>query len=458
MCAQPPTSAAARSATTTAVASTCVLPRPEGAATCATIRRSRRARARRSWCRRCRCRASRGHLTTAAGPAGRAPRRASRRRSRCRRRRAASRTRRARRRGPPRAAARPRSGAGCAGADGPAHDRDPRARRHRGLGHRRAEGRRAPRDAADGEVGGAVDLHDGDRARGGEPGRAPASLTRKARATVSSGRVADVTSVRMPGSRHPLVPSPPRGHAPARRPRPPGARAAARRARRRRRRRAPRRRSPAVVPEPRQSRSTPATRARTAASGMPVSALAPAMSRASLTTTPSKPSSSRSTPITVRENVAGRCGSRAETTMCDVMTAATPASTAARKGASSRSCSTSSGHVDAGQAVVRVDHGVAVAGEVLGAGRDAGGLQALDPGGGVARDERRVVAEAAHADDRVVGGGVDVDVGREVEPDAQRGQLVPDAGRDRAGRRRVVEPAEHGVADGGRARPGSAAG
>ncbi len=74
---------------------------------------------------------------------------------------------------------------------------------------------------------------------------------------------------------------------------------------------------------------------------MPVSALAPAMSRASLTTTPSKPSSSRSTPITLRENVAGRCGSIDETTMWEVMTDATPASTAARKGASSRSWSTS---------------------------------------------------------------------------------------------------------------------
>ena len=85
-----------------------------------------------------------------------------------------------------------------AGAHGPADDRDPRTGRHRGRGHRRTEGGRAPRDTADGEVGGAAHLHDGER--GGEASQArAASLTRKARATVSSGSVADVTSVWMPG-------------------------------------------------------------------------------------------------------------------------------------------------------------------------------------------------------------------------------------------------------------------
>ena len=47
--------------------------------------------------------------------------------------------------------------------------------------------------------------------------------------------------------------------------------------------------------------------------------------------------------MTVGEKVAGRWGSSADTMMCEVMTDATPAETAARKGASSRSASTSSG-------------------------------------------------------------------------------------------------------------------
>ena len=45
---------------------------------------------------------------------------------------------------------------------------------HLRLGDRRAERRRAPRDVADGEVGGAGDLHERHRAAGGQPGRGPA--------------------------------------------------------------------------------------------------------------------------------------------------------------------------------------------------------------------------------------------------------------------------------------------
>lgn len=63
------------------------------------------------------------------------------------------------------------------------------------------------------------------------------------------------------------------------------------------------------------------------------------MSRASVTTTPSKPRRSRSRPVTIgRERVAGSLeGSSAGKTMCAVMMASTPASTAARKGGSSNS-------------------------------------------------------------------------------------------------------------------------
>ena len=88
-----------------------------------------------------------------------------------------------------------------------------------------------------------------------------------------------------------------------------------------------------------QSRSAPAAIESTAASGMPRVADAPAMSRASLTITPRKPSRSRSSPRIVALSVAGSSGSSAGTTTCEVITAAVPASIAAANGTSSRAAS-----------------------------------------------------------------------------------------------------------------------
>ena len=144
-----------------------------------------------------------------------------------------------------------------------------------------------------------------------------------------------------------------------------------------------------VVAEPRQSRSTPAARARTAASGMPVSALAPAMSSASLTTTPSKPRSSRSMP----DHGARERGRAVRVEGGDDDVRGHDGGDAGRDGGPERGqlalVQHLDRHVDARQPVVRVDHGVTVAGEVLGAGGDPRRLEALHPGGGVARDEGR---------------------------------------------------------------------
>ena len=60
--------------------------------------------------------------------------------------------------------------------------------------------------------------------------------------------------------------------------------------------------------------------------------------------------------------------------------------------------------VDGRQGEVGVDVGRAVPGEVLGAGRDAGGLQPADEGGAVPGDEVGRRAEGPHADDRVAPG------------------------------------------------------
>src|SRR5690606_15760321 len=96
--------------------------------------------------------------------------------------------------------------------------------------------------------------------------------------------------------------------------------------------------------------------------------------------------------------------------------------------------------VDVRQGVVGVDVGVTVPGEVLGAGGHAGGLQALDVGGGVPGDQGGVPAEGAHPDDRVGGVGVDVGRGSPVEVDA--------AGREPAAQFPGDVPGEGGVVDG----------
>ncbi len=101
---------------------------------------------------------------------------------------------------------------------------------------------------------------------------------------------------------------------------------------------------------------------------------------------------------------------------------------------------------DARQVVVGVDGGVAVAGEVLGAGGDAGGLQALDVGGGVPGDQLRVGAEGADTDDGVGRVGVDVGRGRPVEGDAAFGETAAEFPGDVAGQVGVVDGAEREVA------------
>ena len=86
------------------------------------------------------------------------------------------------------------------------------------------------------------------------------------------------------------------------------------------------------------SMSTPASTAATATSPSHVPARAPPMSSASLTMRPSKPSSPRRAPWrTSFEIVAGLSAGppNAGTAMCAIMTAATPASTAAANGTSS---------------------------------------------------------------------------------------------------------------------------
>ncbi|MGX1249309.1 hypothetical protein RKD48_001820 [Streptomyces ambofaciens] len=135
------------------------------------------------------------------------------------------------------------------------------------------------------------------------------------------------------------------------------------------------------------------------------------------------------------------------------MTARTPAATAApERGQRLGGDLVGPGRVR-GQVVVGVDGDVAVTGEVLGAGGDAGRLEAADPRGGVPGDHLGVRAEGAHADDRVVRVGVHVRARRVVEAHPGRAQLAAEVGGDGLGQRRVVDRAEGEVA-----RPGGPGG
>ena len=91
---------------------------------------------------------------------------------------------------------------------------------------------------------------------------------------------------------------------------------------------------------PRQSASAPAASARTAECSTPSGPPAPCISSASVITTPSKPSSVRSSSTTAEFQVAG-ASPKAPKRMCAVITARTPASIAAANGGSARSRRTS---------------------------------------------------------------------------------------------------------------------
>ncbi|CAM5599114.1 hypothetical protein SFUMM280S_07720 [Streptomyces fumanus] len=102
--------------------------------------------------------------------------------------------------------------------------------------------------------------------------------------------------------------------------------------------------------------------------------------------------------------------------------------------------------VDARHRVVGVDGGVAVAGEVLGAGGHTRRLQAGDVGGGVPGDQGGVGAEGPYADHRVVGVGVDVGGRGPVEVHAAGGEAAAQFGGDAPGQLHVVDRAERVVA------------
>ena len=83
-----------------------------------------------------------------------------------------------------------------------------------------------------------------------------------------------------------------------------------------------------------------------------------------------------------------------------------------------------------------------MAGEVLGTRRDTGGLESARPGRDVGGDLLGVHAEAAGADDGVVGVAVDVGDRGEVEGDAHRRELVAHPAADGLGELQVGGAAE----------------
>jgi hypothetical protein len=109
------------------------------------------------------------------------------------------------------------------------------------------------------------------------------------------------------------------------------------------------------------------------------------------------------------------------------------------------------GHRRQREVAVRVD--VAVAGEVLAAREQPRGLHALDERAAEPCDELRVLAEAAHVDDRVRGVAVDVEHRREDPVEAERLRLLAGHAAHRFRERRAAGRAdEHLVAELRRAR------
>ena len=163
-------------------------------------------------------------------------------------------------------------------------------------------------------------------------------------------------------------------------------------------------------------------------------------------TTPSKPSSPRSSPVIAARGhrggqvagklghaqVAGHDGGRPGLDRGDERGQVTPPQVL-------------QGALDGGDGQVTVRLGPAVAGKVLGA---RGHPRVLQPGHrrrGVPGHQVRVRAERAGAHGRAVRGTEHVGTGREVEVDAQRRQVPADRQVHRAGHGHVVHRAERGV-------------
>ena len=268
-----------------------------------------------------------------------------------------------------------RGGAGgVVGADGAAHHGHLGPGGNRGLGHGRAQGGRAPRDRP--RRRGSPCCRPGPRrAVRGTPSQVRAASERaNARATWS-----DVGPGAGRAARARTRPAASATRSSGRRPEATASHTAAWTATYR----------SSSVAEPRHSRSTPAARARTAASGMPVSALAPAMSRASLTSTPVEAELVAQHP----DHGGGERRRAVGVERLDDDVRGHDRGHPGLDGRPERRELALAEHLergrDAGESVVGVDDGVAVAREVLRAGRDPGGLQAFHPRRAVAGDERR---------------------------------------------------------------------
>ncbi len=173
----------------------------------------------------------------------------------------------------------------------------------------------------------------------------------------------------------------------------------------------------------RQSRSAPASSARTAASPISYMSATARIPSASVMIGPVMPSA-LTRRVAHADRVAGS-GPRAGTTTWAVITESTPHA----KGASSRTASTSSDTSSTGRVRWLSTLVAAVAGEVLATGPDARRAQAVREGRPVPGDQGRVGAERPYADHRVEGFAGDVEAGGEVVRDPGVGQQLPEGRR-----------------------------
>ena len=156
----------------------------------------------------------------------------------------------------------------------------------------------------------------------------------------------------------------------------------------------------------------------------------------------------------LREKLAGTPGSSACTSRCPDMTTPAPAAMPAWNGGRSSASSAARLCVSTGSAVVAVDGGVAVAGEVLDRGGDAGATAGPGPRRRPGRRRRRVGAERAGADHGVARGPEHVGVRREVELMPIAASSSPAAAPGGLGELRLARPRRSAIADGQLRTPG----
>ena len=198
-----------------------------------------------------------------------------------------------------------------------------------------------------------------------------------------------------------------------------------------------------IVTEAERVRAGPS--ARTAPSSTPMVALIARISSASVITIPSKPSSQRSRSWRITRLVVAGTSSSAGTRMCAVMIEAAPASIAARNGGSAFATNASRSSWTTGSSRCESASVSPCPGKCFAHAATPWPWRPRTKAATCLADEPGIRAERPDPDDRVQRIRVHVGDRREVEVDADRGEIGADRGGDLLGEVDVVDSAERSV-------------